>query len=244
VISAIFWFLDGSFLIGALATYKANKNVTGPTKRERWVKFAMYFLIVHSTLLSALAGRQYFTFLVVVIIIIGCYELIHLYMQNGSKGTRFPTVVLSFIVYLMLAFGLFSFSMGSSSHTIVFLYITIVIFDGFSQVTGQLLGKHQLAPKLSPKKTIEGTLGGVIAAIIAALTLRSLVDFSIPQALLVGFMLSIAGLVGDLTASWLKRINDIKDFSRMLPGHGGVLDRFDSLLVAAPAFWVYSKYAL
>jgi len=99
-------------------------------------------------------------------------------------------------------------------------------------------------PKLSPKKTIEGTLGGVIAAIIAALTLRSLVDFSIPQALLVGLMLSIAGLVGDLTASWLKRINDIKDFSRMLPGHGGVLDRFDSLLVAAPAFWVYSEYAL
>jgi len=244
MISAIFWFIDGSFLIGALAMYKANKNVTGPTKRNRWVKFVVYFLIVHSVILSALAGPKFFTFLVVAIILIGFYELVRVYIQRGRSRSHLPIIILSFVVYLILAVGLFSFSIGSNSKTIVFLYITIVIFDGFSQVTGQLIGKHQLVPKLSPNKTVEGTLGGVVAAIIAALTLRSLADLSIPQALMVGFMLSIAGLLGDLTASWFKRINNIKDFSRILPGHGGILDRFDSLLVAAPVFLVYSEYSL
>ncbi|MFC1650550.1 phosphatidate cytidylyltransferase [Candidatus Latescibacterota bacterium] len=244
MISAIFWFMEISFLVGALALYIVNNKETNSTKRNQWIKYVVYFFIVHTAILSALAGPQFFTILVVAIIIIGLYELVRVYKKMLSSRSHLSLVALSLVVYLLLAFGLFYFSIRSNSKTIIFLYITIVTFDGFSQIIGQLIGKHQLVPKLSPKKTIEGTLGGCCAAIIAALTLRSLADFSISQALIVGFMLSIASLLGDLTASWFKRINNIKDFSRILPGHGGILDRFDSLLVAASIFMIYSRYAL
>ena len=222
--------------------YADNQRVGAEKKRNRWVKFFVYFLIVHIAILTALAGPKYFAFLVAAIIMAGFYELCRICLRKGSSSSRLPLTALSLGTYLILAFGLFSFAMRSSSETIVFLYITIVFFDGFSQVTGQLVGKHQLVPWLSPNKTVEGTLGGVVAAMVAALTLRSLGGFSIQQAVGAGLLLSSAGLLGDLAASWFKRINGIKDFGGILPGHGGILDRFDSLLVAGPTFWVYTYY--
>jgi phosphatidate cytidylyltransferase len=113
---------------------------------------------------------------------------------------------------------------------VAYIYVVVAVFDGFSQVVGQYLGRYRLVPSISPNKTIEGAFGGaVVAASIAVLT-RSLVTLNSLEALLTGLLICIAALGGDLSASWLKRKAGIKDYDRLFPGHGGVLDRFDSFL--------------
>jgi len=116
-----------------------------------------------------------------------------------------------------------------------FVYLVVATFDGFSQVAGNLFGRHLLARKISPSKTVEGTLGGLVLAAAVAVLLHPLVSLSAAQSLAAGGWIVAAGFSGDLLASWVKRMSGVKDFGRILPGHGGVLDRFDSLLFAGPA---------
>ncbi|MBT6178406.1 MAG: phosphatidate cytidylyltransferase [Deltaproteobacteria bacterium] len=113
--------------------------------------------------------------------------------------------------------------------------------DTGAYFSGRALGKNKLAPVISPKKTIEGAVGGVVAAIAMAFILR---HFFMPElaplhALAVGAIAAVAGIVGDLCESLLKRSTGIKDSSNLIPGHGGVLDRFDGVMFAAPAIFLY-----
>lgn len=116
------------------------------------------------------------------------------------------------------------------------VFIAAWVSDTFAYLTGRLFGKHKLAPNLSPKKTIEGSIGGVIFAIIACivygLIIEAFTDLEANYVVLgvLGFVLSIVSQIGDIWASLIKREHGIKDYSRMLPGHGGVMDRFDSIL--------------
>ncbi len=100
---------------------------------------------------------------------------------------------------------------------------------------GKAFGKRPLAPKISPKKTVEGSLGNLLAAVLAAWLLGRLLGLPAPRSLGAGFAVGILGQAGDLFESWLKRRADVKDSGTLLPGHGGVLDRIDSVLFAAPA---------
>lgn len=103
--------------------------------------------------------------------------------------------------------------------------------DTGAYFVGRAIGRHKLAPKISPKKTWEGVLGGVAAAIGAVIALGAVFDLplSIWEAALLGLALTISGVLGDLFESWLKRKANVKDSGRIIPGHGGILDRIDSL---------------
>ena len=119
--------------------------------------------------------------------------------------------------------------------------------DIMAYFSGYLFGKHKMAPKLSPKKTIEGAIGGVIGSVVIALGMTYLygltafsansvvADVSEQWIILVAFaaMGSFVGIIGDLFASAVKRQQGIKDYGNIMPGHGGVLDRFDSFLFVA-----------
>jgi phosphatidate cytidylyltransferase len=114
-----------------------------------------------------------------------------------------------------------------------FVFLVTAATDGFSQVVGQLIGRHTLAPRISPAKTIEGLLGGLVAACAVALLVRGLLlQWSVSATLGLALLTAASGLAGDLVASFVKRRARIKDYSTALPGQGGVLDRFDSLLGA------------
>ena len=120
--------------------------------------------------------------------------------------------------------------------------------DTFAYCTGMLFGKHKAFPKLSPKKSVEGCIGGAVGAAILAVVYAIIVnqmysDISvfIPGFALLGFLASVVSQIGDLAASAMKRNFGIKDYGKLIPGHGGVLDRFDSVIFTAPLlFTVWS----
>lgn len=118
--------------------------------------------------------------------------------------------------------------------------------DVFAYFGGKYLGSHLLAPKVSPKKTWEGFFFGVVGAVAGLIIVRYAISLTfplpLPSALPLAILVSIFGPIGDLAESKLKRAAGVKDASNILPGHGGFLDRFDALILAAPAFYLYIRY--
>jgi phosphatidate cytidylyltransferase len=127
----------------------------------------------------------------------------------------------------------------------VFLYLIIAANDAFAQITGQVFGRRQLAPRLSPGKTVEGALGGLLFAALLGAALGRLVGWGALGGAGAAALIAAAGALGDLTESAWKRALGLKDFSALLGAQGGVLDRFDGLIFAAPVYYlllsVFSK---
>lgn len=151
-------------------------------------------------------------------------------------------VVLPFIIITQLPY---------SNHTytpLLLLSIFIMIWcnDTFAYICGKLLGKHKLYEKISPKKTIEGFVGGLIFTQIAAFIIFKYTNIqaSLPFWMLIGLGISIVGTIGDLVESKYKRQAAIKDSGSIMPGHGGILDRLDSILFAAPFLFLIYKIVL
>jgi len=126
----------------------------------------------------------------------------------------------------------------------IFLLAVVMMGDAGAFFVGRALGRRQLAPVLSPKKTVAGLVGGIAFSIATALVLRALYFRSYSLATFAGLGLGLAlfGVVGDLFESLLKRSAGMKDTSSLIPGHGGVLDRIDSLLFAAPVLLLFLRW--
>lgn len=116
---------------------------------------------------------------------------------------------------------------------------TVFATDTGAYAIGRLFGRHKMAPKVSPKKTWEGAAGGYIFGAAAAVAAPLLLGLDVTSTVVVAIALGapVAAMIGDLVESALKRRLDVKDVSNLLPGHGGLLDRLDSLLFAGP--WIY-----
>lgn len=143
---------------------------------------------------------------------------------------------------------------GGAGYVIILLML-LWLGDGGAFFAGTAWGKHKLIPAVSPNKTVEGALGGVALTLIGAMLIRDVgllldgfgvalfPDLGLATYLLVGAGIAISGIVGDLVESFLKRDAGLKDTGNLLPGHGGFLDRFDSLAFAAPLFYFFLKFA-
>lgn len=123
-------------------------------------------------------------------------------------------------------------------------FLTAWFTDTFAYFIGIYLGRIKLCPNISPKKTVEGALGGIVGSvgfsILSGIIINSLgVDINIIHFAITGFLCGIGSEVGDLAASYIKRYTGIKDFGNIIPGHGGILDRFDSILFTAPIIYYY-----
>ncbi|MBF8983057.1 phosphatidate cytidylyltransferase [Lutibacter sp. B2] len=126
------------------------------------------------------------------------------------------------------------------NYLIWLVFIVAWATDTFAYFSGYIFGKRKLCPNISPKKTIEGAIGGILGSILMSFLFAYFFASEVTyHCMIIGFIGSILGQFGDLTASMFKRYVGIKDYGNIMPGHGGVLDRFDSILFTAPTVYYY-----
>jgi phosphatidate cytidylyltransferase len=125
---------------------------------------------------------------------------------------------------------------------VLFLVFVVEMSDVLQYIWGKTLGRHKIIPTVSPNKTWEGFVGGIASAMLLSLAIRFLTPFSIRETLIVSFLITVAGFCGGAVMSAVKRDFGVKDFGSVIPGHGGMLDRVDSLCYAAPIFFHYVRY--
>jgi phosphatidate cytidylyltransferase len=131
---------------------------------------------------------------------------------------------------------------GGSGKLLLFLVIVVQSSDVLQYVFGKLVGRHRIAPRVSPNKTWEGFLGGTATATLLGTALWWSTPFAPWQAALMSLIITLMGFAGGLTMSAIKRDRGVKDFGSLIAGHGGVLDRIDSLCFAAPVFFHLTRY--
>ena len=170
-------------------------------------------------------------------------------LASGRRGRQvLPDVAASLfpILYLGLPIGaLAAIRVSAGREAVLLLLATIMVSDSAQYYGGRWLGKTPLAPEISPKKTVEGALFGLAAgiALMVAVTTPGLDQSTVSQRALLGMAVVGLGIAGDLFESQLKRGAGVKDASGLIPGHGGMLDRIDSLLFAAPGFYLFLRLA-
>ena len=131
---------------------------------------------------------------------------------------------------------------GRNAFLLVFLILIVQASDVLQYVWGKLFGKTKIAPEVSPSKTLEGLVGGVASATLLGASLWWITPFSLAQAALISLILALAGFFGGLVMSAIKRDRGVKDWGTMIEGHGGMLDRLDSVCFSAPIFFHVVRY--
>ncbi len=174
-------------------------------------------------------------------------------VRPDSPGTRrlgatllgivYPSTLWAFLIELRFANGL-GIDDVSAFYLTLAVFVIVWAADTMAYVAGRLFGRYPLAPAVSPKKTWAGAIGGVFGALAAAVLFQVFVYeiTSWGHMLLLGGIAGVLGQLGDLAASQLKRLAGAKDSGSLLPGHGGVLDRFDAMLPAAAAMYLYLRF--
>jgi len=226
------------FVFGGLLIHLSHclSNAEAGRKKNDWLKYLSYLFIIYFILFIAFLGKIYLGILLVIVALTGALELRHNLKQYGRISSYIT--IFSFIILLFcLGHLLLNYAPGWFPG-FAFVFLAVGITDSFSQLWGKLLGKRPLCPRVSPNKTWEGFWGGFISTLTAVLVFAFLLpEVTILQLLIMGCIITSASISGDLIFSWIKRKLAIKDFSSVIPGHGGVLDRFDSLVVTAPVFY-------
>ena len=159
-------------------------------------------------------------------------------LSNGRISFKGVSMVFTSACYVTVAFSSMALLryMENGVYFFALVFITAWLCDTFAYFTGRLFGKHKLAPTLSPKKTIEGSIGGIVFATLGCVCYGVIVeaafglDANYWVLSAIGIFGSVVAQIGDLWASLIKREHGIKDYSKLLPGHGGIMDRFDSIL--------------
>lgn len=213
-------------------------------------------LLVGLILILAFLSNQYFHFFdaySIVVITVFIISLLELFRNNGSAIINIGTTLLG-IFYA----GLFSSTLieirefypqvgnlySRGGYLIISILASIWICDSAAFFGGVSLGRHKMFPRVSPKKSWEGALFGFTFAILTMIAAHFIVlDFlTLTNSIVIGVIIGTIGQIGDLVESLFKRDTEVKDSSALIPGHGGIFDRFDSLLFSAPVILFYLKY--
>lgn len=221
------------FFLGGIGFFFIGRKIEPEKNAQNWIKLASYFVIINILFFSIVINPIIFRGLAILIIMAGIVEMFHLFRKSDWKRKGFFWLAL--FIFGILTFGFYVFS-GMGKKLVLYTFLILSIFDSFSQITGQLWGRKKILPSISPQKTAEGLIGGTIIALLSALLLRNLVNSSPVRSLMLAAGIIMFSFAGDIAASYFKRKYNAKDFSRAIPGHGGILDRFDSLI--AGGAWI------
>lgn len=212
-----------------------------------WIGYLACFTLFG---MGGIISAEYKIMLMKIIIPLSLISLFTYIVISRTKRTVIDIAITVFsIVYIPFMFSFLKLILNMPSGRIFILYVLCGAFvsDTFAFIVGSKFGKTPLAPEISPKKTVEGSVGGIVGVIIAFVIITLVanryfsLNMSVIYWVLVALAASIAGQFGDLTASAIKRFCKIKDFGNIMPGHGGILDRFDSLMFVAPIVYILVK---
>ncbi|GIV28233.1 MAG: hypothetical protein KatS3mg027_2047 [Bacteroidia bacterium] len=172
-----------------------------------------------------------------------------LFKKEFSKALSEFFMLLYILIFLMSSLNVFYFSFQKNYIFYFPLSIVLMIWanDTFAYFTGMLFGKHKLMPEVSPKKSVEGFVGGVVFSIVVAVLMFQffLSDYNywtIVDVVVISMIVGIFGTIGDLIESKVKRLANVKDSGNLLPGHGGILDRFDAWYIAIPVIDIFLHF--
>ncbi len=248
----IFLFLPGIYLkyavmvLSILGLHEFYKTLK--TRNINTINIAGYSLCVfyYIVLNDSYFLKYTLLLLVLVIFIMFCYAIIF----SHFNIIDISMTVFGFI-YIPLFFS-FIYLVQAKQHgnyLVWLIFLSSWLCDTAAYYTGRFFGKHKLIPKISPNKTIEGSVGGMFGSIIGCVVFGMIVknfdvNIELYHYMIIGILCGAAGQFGDLTASSIKRFCGIKDFSKLIPGHGGILDRFDSILFAAVVVYYYVTFII
>ncbi len=218
-------------LIGIREFYKALDNINIMT-----IKSIGYF----GTILLFISSVYP---VVTLDLVITSITIISLVVIVFKKNIDLAGISLTVFGVLYIPFLLFHVYLLDKTDYIWLIFIIAFGTDTFAYIAGNLFGKHKLCPTLSPKKTIEGSIGGIVGSLILTIIYSMYIGINISwHLILLSVIVSGMCQLGDLAASKIKRMAGIKDYGFIMPGHGGVLDRFDSIIVCAPLIYYYVYY--
>ena len=224
-------------MMSALASYELLYT-TGLVKNLRLNVYSAVMAVL-VTMASQYAAYSIFFFIILLYWMLLFSEVL---LSSGKiPVAEIGCCLISGLIIPLLMSALVRIRGGQNSNTVMFIPFIMAFFsDTGAYFIGVFFGKHKMCPNISPKKTWEGFVGGIVVAILGMVVYCLIVDnffgYSVNYVLAViyGLVGSIGSVVGDLTMSVIKRQAGIKDYGKLIPGHGGILDRFDSVIITAP----------
>ncbi|HIY04220.1 MAG TPA: phosphatidate cytidylyltransferase [Candidatus Anaerotignum merdipullorum] len=243
VVSGGVWLKAAVGFLGIVGMYEFYQAFSKENKGLHLIcyAFAIFFMIFIEDMI--LRAHWFNIFVSVFLVVLLIYTVLCHQKTNALEGM---TGFFGFFYACFLLSHIYLIRESMYGASLIWLvFIAAFGCDTGAYFVGITLGKHKLIPSLSPKKTIEGSIGGIVTATILALLyglwMRHVLSIEDINLLLLcgltGFLGSFLAQVGDLAASAMKRLTGLKDFGKLIPGHGGVLDRFDSVLLTAPAVY-------
>lgn len=218
-------------IVGLFEFYKVFSNKANPVFSVGYIATLFWYLGLYMTW-----PFPYFTFVIMALVFI----LLGLMVFTALDESSVSTTLLGFFYVSFALSHIVMISNIDANFFIWFPFVIAFITDTFAYFTGKLIGKTPLIPKVSPNKTVEGALGGIIGAVVFSFIYARLwyPEFQF-YAIFLGFFGSMLSQLGDLIASKIKRIFGVKDYGKLMPGHGGVLDRFDGILITTPLVYYF-----
>ncbi len=237
-------------LVGMFELYRVFKMERTPLAMFCYVAALAYYIALIWNWNPVASGSGVFVLAIAAFLI--CILAIYVFSYPKYQADQIMAAFFGFFyVALMLSYVYFTRELERGAYLVWLIFVCSWGCDTCAYCVGKLLGKHKMAPVLSPKKSVEGACGGVLGAMFLTLLLgfvfRSHMDVSVSEILLLAGGSGLGGLismVGDLAASAIKRNYDIKDYGTLIPGHGGILDRFDSMIITAPIVYYLCVFAL
>jgi len=238
-----YFFLTLSVIVQVLALYEFYNLF----KTKNIFPLKIFSIIVYTGLLVlSFFYYEHLEYVINLFLIIILLTITFEVFRKEKRSPLNPIVSISGFLYLTVPFiflNLFNLNAGKlpgNFNIVLYIFVLIWTCDTFAFFGGRLFGKHLLS-EISPKKTVEGSIAGIIFTVGGALIFHYVTpdNLSLTDALITGLLIGIFSQVGDLFESMLKRYCGVKDSSNIIPGHGGILDRFDSLVFVSPMIYIY-----
>ena len=232
-------------LLNVCALYEL-RNAFG----KKNIHISFYISSVLAVVLLYFASLNSFDFVVTYLFLILLLMLEFLYNIINSEHNHLKNMVFSVFSFVYTSFLFMSIILVRNLNIGIkltwWIFVTTWACDTGAFFIGLTMGKTPLAPTVSPKKTLEGSIGGALSSVVVSVLYARLFlsEVGTLYAMLLGLCIGIVAQIGDLSASLIKRYCQIKDYSNIIPGHGGILDRFDSLLFSFPAAYIFIKLLL